>query len=728
MAQNILSLVRLPRGAVLRLGLLVLTSCLALILMALPIAIRPSSFPLSTGDVASQDIQAPAAIEYTSAYLTDQARKNAEATVQPIYLPVDPAIARTQIEKLHSILDYISVVRLDNYATQAQKLGDLNRIADFKPGPDTLQRILGLFEPRWQIIQQESLSVLEQVMRNTIRDGSVGDAQRTIPSLISYLIPQDQAAIIYDIVSPFIVPNSLYSDEKTQQARQAARDSVVPVKQNFIVGETIVRRGQVITPIIFEALQAYGLVDTQSGGQNFIAVVCLVVVASLFTGVYFSRRKLAPLSDAKSLILISSLFILFLTGARIVIPNRAIIPYLFPLSAFGLTVGSLYNMEIGMILSLILSILSGYNLPNSLDLTLFYILGSFFGIVILGRGRRIINFFWAGLSIGAAGSLVILAYRLPDSITDWIGLTTLIGAGLFNGVASASLTLLFQFIFAQLLGVTTSMQLLDLSRPDHPMLQNLLRNAPGTYQHSLQVSNLAEQAAEAIGADSLLVRVGCLYHDIGKINNPSFFVENQIPGKINSHDDMDPAISAATIIHHVTDGVALAKKFRIPQRIQDFVREHHGTTLTRYQYTRAVQAAGNIPEYVNPEIFRYPGPRPRSRETAILMLADGCEARARAELPKDDDELRALILKVFEYVQKEGQLDDTVLTLKDLHKVQESFVSTLKNTYHPRIQYPELKPAEAQPEPPQQHTAEAAPTETEKPDSISIDSISTQEK
>ncbi|HVP21866.1 MAG TPA: HDIG domain-containing protein [Anaerolineaceae bacterium] len=694
MLNRVVGFVRLPRRVILRTGLLVVTSILVLIIMALPIAIRPSSFPLNIGDVAAQDIQAPTAIEYPSTVLLDQARQDAEATVQPIYLPVDPSITRRQIERLHIILDYISAVRLDNYATQTQKIADLSNISDFHPGLAEYQQILSLSEPRWQIVRQESLSVLEQVMRNTIRDNSLSDAQKNILTLISYDIPQDQASIIYDIVSPFVVPNSLYSDSKTSQARLEARNVVKPVLQNYIAGEIIVRRGQVITPVIYEALQAYGLVQTQGGSQSLIAVIALVAIAAIFTGLYFSKRNLQPLSDAKSLVLVSILFLLFLAGARIVIPNRTVVPYLFPLAAFGLTVGSLYNMEIGLILSLILSVLSGYNLPNSLDLTIFYILGSFFGIMVLGKGRRIISFFWAGLSIGAAGIAVILAYRLPESVTDWIGLATLTGASILGGLASASITLLFQFIFAQLLGVTTSMQLLDLSRPDHPILQSLLRSAPGTYQHSLQVANLAEQAAEAINAETLLVRVGCLYHDIGKTNNSQFFVENQVPGKINSHDDMDPAISAATIIRHVTDGVQLARKHRIPQRIQDFIREHHGTTLTRYQYTRAVQAAGSHPEFVNPELFRYPGPRPRSRETAILMLADGCEARARAELPKDDEELRSIILKVFEYIQKEGQLDDTVLTLKDLHGVQDSFFLTLKNIYHPRIQYPELKPAE----------------------------------
>jgi len=237
------------------------------------------------------------------------------------------------------------------------------------------------------------------------------------------------------------------------------------------------------------------------------------------------------------------------------------------------------------------------------------------------------------------------------------------------------------------------LQLMDLQRPDHPLVQFIFRNAPGTYQHSLQVANLAEQAADAIGADALLTRVGAIYHDAGKAANPSFFIENQVPGNVNPHDDMDPAASASTIIRHVTDGVELARKYRLPPRLQDFMREHHGTLITRYQYTQAVQAAGNQPELVNKDLFRYPGPRPQSKETALLMLADGCEARARAELPKNDDDLRAVVRKVFEFCQKEGQLDDTRLTLRDLSIITEAFVNILKNTYHPRIKYPDLRPA-----------------------------------
>ncbi|HQX01397.1 MAG TPA: HDIG domain-containing protein, partial [Anaerolineales bacterium] len=214
------------------------------------------------------------------------------------------------------------------------------------------------------------------------------------------------------------------------------------------------------------------------------------------------------------------------------------------------------------------------------------------------------------------------------------------------------------------------------------------------YQHSLQVANLAEQAAEKIGADPLLTRVGAQFHDIGKALNPTFFIENQIPGNVNTHQDIAPEESSATIIRHVTDGIALAKKHRLPRRLHDFILEHHGTLITLYQYTQAMDAAGGDATKVDIEKFRYPGPRPRSRETALLMLADATEARARAERPANEDELRVLVNNVIANVQKFNQLDDTMLTLRDLNLITESFVTTLRGQYHPRIQYPNAKVAD----------------------------------
>jgi putative nucleotidyltransferase with HDIG domain len=271
---------------------------------------------------------------------------------------------------------------------------------------------------------------------------------------------------------------------------------------------------------------------------------------------------------------------------------------------------------------------------------------------------------------------------------DWVGLATLGGAAVFSGIASTSIALPLQYLLAQFLGLTTALQLLEISRPDSPLLNYFLQHAPGTYQHSLQVANLAEQAGERIHADTLLLRVGSLFHDVGKSSNPLFFVENQPPNQIDSHNDLVPEISAEVIIRHVEDGLKLARKFRLPRRLFDFISEHHGTLVTRYQYNLALQAAKGDPSKVEESRFRYPGPSPRSKETALLMLADGVEARARAERPRNDDEVRALVKNVVERCQKDGQLDDTPLSQQDLARITESFIDTLRVTYHPRLEYP----------------------------------------
>jgi len=676
-----------------RVFLLVVTSGLSLAALVIPYTLRPSTFPLQIGDVAPQDIQAPQSITYTSTVLTEQARKDAERGVAPVYLPADPSIARRQIERLRMSLAFINTVRLDGYANLEQKLADLSSLSDIQIPTTIGEQILSLNDSRWQVVQQEALNVLEQVMRNTIREDRLDESRRSVSTLISFSLPEDQAAIVAQLVTGFVVPNSQYSLEQTEAARTETRALVKPITRSFITGETIVLRGQVINDASWEALEQFDLVKPQSYREDILGASALVTLQAVFIALYLNRRKTYPVDDLRSLLLIALLFIVFLFGARLTIPNRTVLPYLFPLPAFGLTIAVLFQTELAMIFSLVLSILAAYGLGNSLDLTFYFILCSLFGVLAIGRARRIANFFWAGIAVGVAGLAIVVAYRLPDTITDWVGIATLTGAAVFNGLASASLTLLLQYLFAQILGLTTTLQLLEISRPDHPLLQFILRNAPGTYQHSLQVANLAEQAAEAIGADALLTRIGAIYHDAGKANNPFYFIENQIPGKLNRHDDIDPSTSAQTIIQHVPDGLVLAKKYRLPPRIRDFMAEHHGTLLTRYQYTKALEVAEGNEELVDPSRFQYPGPIPQSRETALLMLADGCEARVRAELPKDETELRGLIKRVFDYLQKEGQLDDTRLTLRDLTEAQESFLNTLRGIYHPRIQYPEIRQA-----------------------------------
>jgi putative nucleotidyltransferase with HDIG domain len=640
--------------------------------------------------VAIQDIQSPRAVSYTSEYLSNIARLQARAAIPPVYLPVDPGIKKKQLEKLTEVMRFIGNVREDTYSTTEQKIQDLSAIQCVSLSSDSAQRIIALSDTRWAAVQNEAFNVLDDAMRITIREDNLESTRRNIGSLVDVSLSTDQAKLITELVVPFIAPNSLLSPELTEKAKSEAEAAVEPVTRTFATGQLIVQHGQIVRAEDMEALQYLGLTGQDNRLDSILGSVALVTVLSVVVGLYSIRRRANPLDDLRSVVLIALMFNLFFLLVRFAIPYRAIIPFIFPLAAFGLTMTIAFNLEISLVFSLVLSILAAYNLPGSLEVTMYYLLGSLTGILVLGKGRRISSFFWASIAISGANMLVVLGFRLGDPTSDWVGLVTLGGAAITNGLASASVTLILQFVLSQILGITTALQLLEISRPDHPLLQYLLRNAAGTYQHSLQVANLAEQAADRINADSLLVRVGALYHDVGKAMNPQYFIENQAKGTENPHNQIEPQVSAAIIIKHVPDGRELAKKFRIPPRIIDFIMEHHGTRITHFQFTRAVEKNGGNVESVDASHFRYPGPAPRSRETALLMLADGCEARARADLPKSEDEIKTIIKKVLDNAIREEQLVNTKLTLNDLEVISDSFRKTLMGIYHQRIVYPEL--------------------------------------
>ena len=669
--------------------LVLLSFSLALVALMLPTLSRSMSPSLQVGQVVTQDFHSPTDKSFVSQVLTDQRRETVALAVQPVYTPADTRISRQQLEKLRASLTYISSVRADSFASINQKLDDLAAMEDVDLSQSTAFSILALSDSRWQTIQQETITVLEKVMSGAIRHEDIDLARFRLPTLVSLSLPEEQVVLVSELAMPFVIPNSEYSESLTEEARENAREVVTPVTRAYIAGETVVRGGHVLTETDLEALEQLGVIEPQQQWKEWIAASALVLVLAAFVVLFlFQEPELAQDLGAITLILV--LFFIFLYAARLIIPTHTVIPYAFPLSAFGLTVAALFGPQLAIIFSLPLAILVAFGLPNVLDMTLFYLLGGLMGILALRRASRLANFFWAGAAFTVTGTLVIIAYRLLLPSTDVLGITTLAGASLFNGLVTASMGILLQFFLAQFLGMTTPMQLMDLTRPDQPLLQLILREAPGTYQHSLQLANLVEQAAERIGADALLTRVGALYHDAGKALNSLFFIENQVAGFPNPHNTLDPETSAQIIIRHVTDGIELGKEYRLPRRILDFISEHHGTMITRYQYVNAVKAAGGDETKVDKSIFRYPGPRPQSRETAILMLADGCEARVRAERPADEGALQDMIKGVIDHRLSTGQLDDTDLTLKDLDVILDSFTATLKGIYHPRIKYPQL--------------------------------------
>lgn len=675
--------------------LLVASLCLTLVAVIAPL-LQSSFAPIpKQGEIALRDYRAPQAISFTSEVLTQQRRDAVERTIPPIYTSPDTRIARRQLEQLRATLAYINSVRADSYAASDQKVSDLAALDDIHLRQDTVMPILDLADARWQEVQQEAIAVLERVMSSAIRPENLSDARNRVPALVTLSLPEEQAAIVADLVEAYVAPNSQYSESLTQAALQQARQAVEPVIRTFVPGQTIVLQGEVLGADDIEALQQLGLINSESNWRDLVSAAIISLLLVVFMAFYLRRKQDLYGGELRNLAMIAILSLLFLVSARLIIPTNILVPYAFPLASFGLVTAALFGTELALVASLPLGILVAFGYQNPVELTLFYLISSLFGVLALGRARRLSAFLWAGLAVALSGACVVWVYRLPMPATTPQSLITLTLAAFFNGLASTSIAILLHSLLAQFLGMVTPIQLLDLTRPDHPLLRQLLREAAGTYQHSLQVANLAEQAAERIGVDPLLIRAGALYHDVGKTLNPVFFIENQPPGIINPHENLDPVDSARIIIRHVPDGLGLARKYHLPRCIQGFISEHHGTTLTRYQYYNAVKAAGGDESRVDAEPFRYPGPLPQCRDTALLMLADACEARVRAERPTDDESLRNVIKSVVSSRVSSGQLDETSLSLHDLNEIVDSFTATLRGVYHPRLNYPGVEPSAA---------------------------------
>jgi len=646
-----------------------------------------STVLVSEGSVASQDVMSPYAVTYQSQVLTDELKQEVAQGVEPIYTRQDSAIARQQLNHLKDALTFIDSVRNDQFASQEQKFTDLAALDGIYLSQDSAEQILELSDVRWQTVRQESVVILEQVMRTAIREVDLEETRQQLPSLVSLSLSEDQVNLVVELASAFVAPNSVYSEEATEAARQEAIQGITPISRSIVAGEFIVRRGEIVQAADIEALQEVGLLTSFSGWQNQAGTLAVVVLCTVLIILYFLSHSYI-LRNTKKLIVLLVLFLIFLGLSRYVSPGHLVIPYLFPMAAYSLLIAALIDRRTALFTTIPLAILAAYGLPHALDLTLYYSLGGLMGLLILRRPQRLSAYVSVAGIIAVSGSVVLIAYRIIDPATDVAGLATLIAASVFYGVASSGLTVLLEYALAPLLDLTTTLQLVELSRPDHPLLQRLLREIPGTYQHTLQVANLAEQAAERIQANSMLARVGALYHDIGKMKNPQFYIENQGPNQLNTHDDMPPEDSAAIIIDHVHYGLELAKKYRLPSRIRDFIPEHHGTLITRYQYGKALEIANGDESLIDKSKFRYPGPRPQSVETALVMLADGCEAYVRSQNPETDEALQILIKDMVDRRVALGQLNNTELTLRDLKVIIDSFTTTLKGTYHARVDYP----------------------------------------
>ncbi|TKJ29201.1 MAG: metal-dependent phosphohydrolase [Chloroflexi bacterium B3_Chlor] len=669
----------------------VLAFCLLLVIalsFVLSFQFVPSQITLQVGDVSDHDIRAPSRITYKSDIRTEEERQRAEVAVEEIYDPADATIARQQLDHVTQIFDYVDAVRHDVYATTETKIELIEAIAGLDLSPTSANDTVELDEDSWKRIVAEILNVLgNEVLRQEIRPYEVTELKNQVHTFISLDLPEDHAALVEAWVGNFVVPNSFPNREATEEARARALEAVEPVYVTFEEGEIIVREGEVTEPLAWEALGKLGLRQPQIEWRDIVVRILFTSLLIFILAVYLLYLHPTFWDNWREMLLVGVLAVLAILAARLMIPGHVVLGYLFPLAAISMLLTALVDTEIAILVTGLLSLIVGFIAGGSLEFVLYAFVGGVVSSLRLWRIERLNAFLWAGVYVGLSNLSVVLIFRILEQDHDILGTFQIAGASVANAVLGMSLTLGGFFLFSNVLNITTSLQLLELGRPTHPLLRELLVKAPGTYHHSLMVGNLAEQAAQTVGANPLLARVGAYYHDIGKMLRPYFFAENQTDGE-NPHDRLDPETSARIITSHVKDGLQLAKKHGLPREIRDLIPQHHGTAMSSYFYHRAREQAESG-TMTHEERFRYPGPRPHSREAAILMLADEAEAASRANRPASVDEIEELVESLVRSRMDNGQLDESDLTLRDLQKIEETFVNVLQGIYHPRIKYPE---------------------------------------
>jgi putative nucleotidyltransferase with HDIG domain len=662
-------------------------AAVAAVVMALPLLPDNRVF-LDVGEVSPEDVRAPRSITYESALLRSDEQKRAESQVTPVYTRSDPAVARVQLDRARQVLDYLGSVNADQLASGAQKRAWVLAAPELAGlGDEEVEALVTLPEETWYRVQLETLTVIDEAMRRQIREGYLDEAVAGLPSLVSLDISPTEAAVAASLARQFLVPNSFLDPEGTAAARAAAQAAVPPVLRSYGAGEIIVREGQRVTALDVEALDELGLRQPQAEVLDTVAAGGLAVLGTGLLLFYLSRFQPEALWDGQQLILLVGLSSLFLLIAGVMVPGGSILRYLAPTPALAMLLTAAVGPHAGAATSVYAGIVLGMTVNGSLEMVAYTALGGLVAALSLGKVERIRELFLSGSFVAVVHLIVIAVFGIRE-VTGQPGELLASGlSGIANGGVSASLALGVLFLVGPLFDVVTTMRLIELSRPDQPLLQRMLREAPGTYHHSLMVANLAEHAAERMGANALLARVGAYYHDIGKLARPYFFTENQADD-INPMDEMDPYTSAQVVISHVTDGLKLARRFRLPRKVRDFIPGHHGTNWISFFYRKAVEQAGDA-ALVDEQDFRYRGPKPRTKEVALVMLADPVEAAARARRPSTPEELADLIDKIVARRVDDGQLDESELTIRDLSTARQAFHSVLKGMYHPRMQYPE---------------------------------------
>jgi putative nucleotidyltransferase with HDIG domain len=652
------------------------------------------------GEVVREDVTAPRAVSFESQTLTERARAAARAAVPPQFdYTADNAIAIAN-EQASAFTDRVR--RVDTaFATDLTQAERAALLETAIPGLGETARaaLLELDAPRWAAIRTEAGRVLDGTLRTELRDTQVADRRATIDGVMGGDLDEAERMLAAEIIRPLIVPNSSFSQTLWEQAQDRAAEDVQPVRVDVAQGEVVVRNGTPLTAADLEVIQALGLgVDAPLDLATFTGWVLLAVlsVGMLLTWIWRFRPTLWHRGNV--LVLIGLLVVGSAVALKIT-ASRELLGYFLPTAAIGMVLAILLDASVATIVMAIIAVIGGALAGASLEFASYIFLGGLAGIVAVRKGDRLQVFVQAAIAVFVVNALVVSAFSLLGA-RDVRGVLELWFASGASAAGSAVAAVGTFAVLGSAFGILTVFQLLELANPSQPLLRRLLVETPGTYHHSLMVGNLAERAAEAIGADPLVTRVAAYYHDVGKLSNPLAFIENQAGGE-NIHDQLEPEVSAQVLKQHVADGIDTAYAARLPKALIAFIPQHHGTAVMSYFLARARERAaepyGGIgtaegakaAAAIDERRFRHAGPKPQTREAALIMLADSVEASVRSLHSRDEPAIRAMVTRIIDERVADGQFDECDVTFRDLERIKDAFVAQLLGMYHTRIAYPQ---------------------------------------
>ncbi|SHJ90976.1 hypothetical protein SAMN02745227_01015 [Anaerobranca californiensis DSM 14826] len=648
----------------------------------LAVGLIPPKYSLEVGQVSPETIYAPRTV--VDPYLTKLAEEEAVAKVPDVYVH-DQSITNHALTGLSSILEKIEQISLESDEEMRRSL--IETLPKPLQQETALAKLINLSENSRLLIYNKIYEVVERLLNQGIKVNTLENAQNNLIEEINSLTTDlELREYLYTLSSEFLKVNLVYSAEATEQNRREARRLVEEVK--ILKDSKIIDKGEVVTEHHIIQLEALGLQKTSN--QDLVLYLGLLILTlTIFAviGVYLYMYQQDVYYDSHKLLLLGLILLITLILAKAL---SFFSIYLIPITLAPLLISILFNRGLATMMTIVLAILTGVIVGNEFK---FIVLALVSGLVAVYTTKKVIqrsDLTRAGAIISGVNVTILVSISL---LTGSFGGTTSmiknliidIMMGMLSGVIASILAIGILPFLENAFSLTTSIRLLELANPNNGALKRLLIETPGTYHHSIIVGNLAEAAAEEIGADPILARVGAYYHDIGKVTNPYYFIENQL-GMENIHDSMDPKESAKIIIDHVEQGVQLAKSFGLPGIIIDLIRQSHGTTKLEYFYHKAKELYGE--EKVNEGDYRYPGPKPQTKEAAILMFADSIEAAVRSIKQPTQEKICQIIEGIINNKISDGQLDQCPITLYEINKIKEKLTKVIMGIFHQRIQYP----------------------------------------